>query len=85
MQRTQASKGEEVEMDHKPAAYKFSELNIDEPVLQLDPNTINELNIDVGKPVQLKFGNLVTSVNVHQLNSDQPPTGAEIKISKKVS
>lgn len=71
-------------MTNIPASYKFSRLDSKEAILQLDPDIIRELDIKAGKQVQLKFGNLVTPVNILQLNPKQQPNEVKMKISGKV-
>ncbi len=71
-------------MSTNNTSYKIIKLDTGEPVIKLYPALISKLKIDVRKPVQLKFGSLVCSVNVTQLNAAQPPAGGEMQLSPKV-
>ncbi|PKM83379.1 MAG: hypothetical protein CVU89_01100 [Firmicutes bacterium HGW-Firmicutes-14] len=71
-------------MANTAIGYKVSRMELDEPSIQLYHEVINQLDIDVEKPVRLRFGNLAISVNVIQLYSNDLPTIAEIQVSEKV-
>lgn len=71
-------------MVNKTISYKVTRLKTDKPLIKLYPKIIKELNIDVEKPFQLRFGNLAISVNIIQLIPNNLPTEAEIQISEKV-
>jgi len=63
---------------------RVTRIKTDEPVIKLNPDIINELNISVDKPVQLRFGNLSISANINQFNPKLRPTEAEIQLSERV-
>lgn len=69
-------------MNGNSMSFRISSRKGKHRILELTPEVINELDIDVKKPVILKFGCLSTSVNIVPTSLKHSPD--EIKISKKI-